>query len=54
VPEDVIELLLYLFGMVLDGRNEPVCDGVQRALGRRPSDFGEYAQRTAVTGAWAA
>ena len=27
-------------------------DGVRRALGRAPRDFGEYARRTAATGAW--
>jgi uncharacterized protein YbjT (DUF2867 family) len=54
VPDDVIELLLYLFGTVLDGRNTPVADGVQRALGRRPRDFSDYVKSTAATGVWAA
>jgi uncharacterized protein YbjT (DUF2867 family) len=54
VPDNLIELILYLFGAVLDGRNTPVADGVQRALGRPPRDFAEYAQRTATTGAWGA
>jgi uncharacterized protein YbjT (DUF2867 family) len=54
VPGDVIELILYLFGTVLDGRNEAVADGVQRALGRQPRDFKQYVQRTAVTGIWGA
>jgi len=52
VPDGVIELILYLFGTVLDGRNTPVADGVQRALDRRPSDFADYVQRTAATGVW--
>ena len=52
VPTDVIELLLYLFGTVLDGRNEPVADGVQRALDRQPRDFKEYVRCAAVTGVW--
>lgn len=52
VPADVIELLLYLFGTVLDGRNEPVAEGVQRALDRQPRDFKEYVRRAAVTGVW--
>ena len=36
VPSEVIDLLTYLFGEVLDGRNAHLADGVQRALGREP------------------
>jgi uncharacterized protein YbjT (DUF2867 family) len=54
IPENVIELIIYLFDTVLDGRNEAVADGVQRALGRNPRDFNEYVQRTAATGVWGA
>jgi uncharacterized protein YbjT (DUF2867 family) len=36
----------------LDGRNAQVCDGVERALGRKPRDFAEYAARAAASGAW--
>jgi uncharacterized membrane protein len=39
VPNDYIDLVLYLFATVLDGRNTPLADGVQRALGRPPRDF---------------
>jgi uncharacterized protein YbjT (DUF2867 family) len=52
VPAEVIDLVLYLFSTVLDGRNTPVADGVQRALGRAPRDFSDYAKRTAATGIW--
>jgi uncharacterized protein YbjT (DUF2867 family) len=52
VPGDVIELLTYLFREVLDGRNAHVADGVQRALGREPTDFGDYARHAAATGVW--
>jgi hypothetical protein len=45
-------LLTYLFGEVLDGRNADPTDGVERALGRRPRDFRDYARRTAATGIW--
>jgi uncharacterized protein YbjT (DUF2867 family) len=45
VPEDEVALLRFLFTEVLDGRNEYVTDGVQRALGREPTDFREYARR---------
>ncbi len=53
VPADVVALLTYLFSEVLDGRNARLADGVQRALGREPRDFTQYARRTAATGVWA-
>ena len=37
---------------VLDGRNAHLADGVQRVLGREPTDFAYYARRTASTGVW--
>jgi len=52
LPPALIDLVLYLFTTVLDGRNTPVADGVQRALGRPARDFGDYVQRTAATGIW--
>ena len=51
-PEDVAWLLDYLFETILDGRNAYVCDGVQRALGREPTDFADYAHRIAARGTW--
>ena len=51
-PNDVAWLLNYLFETILDGRNANVCDGVQRALGREPADFSEYAHRLAARGTW--
>lgn len=36
----------------LDGRNAQVCDGVERALGRKPRDFANYAAKAAASGAW--
>ena len=39
---------------VFDGRNESVSDGVQRALGREPRDFRDYAAEMAASGVWAA
>ena len=53
-PEDVVWMLDYLFSTVLDGRNAHLTDGVQRALGRPPKDFADYAREIAATGAWAA
>jgi uncharacterized protein YbjT (DUF2867 family) len=52
VPKDDIELVLYLFTTVLDGRNTPLADGVQRALGRVPRDFSDYVRQMAATGIW--
>ena len=39
---------------VLDGRNEWVGDGVQRALGREPRDFADFCSAAAASGAWSA
>ncbi len=52
IPEDIAWLLNYLFDSVLDGRNAYVADGVQRALGREPSDFSAFAKRIAARGIW--
>lgn len=53
-PKDVVWLLDYLFSTVLDGRNANLTDGVQRALGRPPKDFADYAREVAATGLWKA
>ena len=52
VPEPDAALLRYLFSEVLDGRNAQPMVGVQRALGRTPRDFRDFAQRTAARGVW--
>lgn len=52
LPEDILWLLDMLFTETIDGRNEYLTDGVQRALGRGPKDFADYARETATTGAW--
>jgi uncharacterized protein YbjT (DUF2867 family) len=51
-PGDIAWLLDYLFSSVLDGRNSRACNGVQRALGREPKSFRDYARRTAAAGVW--
>ena len=53
-PEDVTWILDYLFATVLDGRNAQVTDGIERALGRPPKDFADYARDVATTGVWGA
>jgi hypothetical protein len=52
VPPELLSFLTYLFGEVLDGRNAHLTDGVQRALGREPKDFADYAREAASTGVW--
>ena len=48
-PHAVLWLLDYLFTTVLDGRNAYLADGVERALGRPPKDFSEFASEFAVS-----
>jgi uncharacterized protein YbjT (DUF2867 family) len=52
LSDDETWLVTYLFSEVLDGRNESLADGVQRALGREPRDFSDYVRDTAATGLW--
>ena len=52
VPPKLVGLLRYLFNTVLDGRSAHVSDGVQRALGREPRDFYDFAWDVAASGAW--
>ncbi|KQU72920.1 NmrA family transcriptional regulator [Aminobacter sp. DSM 101952] len=52
LPPDLVALLMMLFTEVLDGRNEHVCAGVERALGRPARDFRDYARAAAASGVW--
>jgi uncharacterized protein YbjT (DUF2867 family) len=52
VPTEYVDLVMYLFGTVLDGRNTPVTGGVEKALGRPARSFADYVQHTAATGIW--
>ena len=52
VPVDLAAGLTALFSEVLDGRSSYVADGVERALGRAPRDFADYAREAAASGAW--
>ncbi len=47
-----VELMMYLFTEVMDGRNRATGDGVERALGREPRSFTSYVQATADSGVW--
>jgi uncharacterized protein YbjT (DUF2867 family) len=52
VSKPEVDLILYLFTTVLDGRNEKPTDGVRRALGRAPRTFEDYVRRSAASGIW--
>lgn len=48
------DLLTNLCEEVFDGRNETLADGVERALGRPPRDFGAFCRDRAAAGVWSA
>ncbi len=52
VPEEIVARLMRVFEELLDGRNAHVAPGVERAIGREPRDFAEYAREVARTGVW--
>ena len=52
LPEEVLWLMNELFTVVFDGRNSKPASGVEEALGRPATDFGEYLRKVMVTGAW--
>ncbi len=53
LPQDMVQLVDYLFNEVLDGRNASLSDGVQRALGRQPRDFRSFLQQAHLSSAYA-
>jgi uncharacterized protein YbjT (DUF2867 family) len=52
LPDDYATGLTDLFAEIMDGHNSYLTDGVQRALGRAPRDFADYALDAAATGVW--
>ena len=46
------ELAILTFVGLLESRNAYLGDGVQRALGRDPADFSDFAKRVATRGVW--
>ncbi|MFQ5525178.1 MAG: NAD(P)H-binding protein [Thermoanaerobaculia bacterium] len=52
MPKEVAQPLADLIAEVLDGRNSYLADGVERALGRPPRDFADYAREAAASGVW--
>ena len=51
-PATAVARTVEVFPAILDGRNARLADGVQRALGRPPADFADYARAIAATGGW--
>lgn len=51
VPAVEVALLKYLFGEVLDGRNESVTDGVRQLLGRPAGDPSDHIRTAVAAGA---
>lgn len=49
---ELVTFLTDLFTRVLDGRNAHLTDDLEKATGREPTDFTEYAKRVAATGIW--
>ncbi len=50
--EMIADVITDIARETLDGRNANLADGVQRALGRAPRDFADFANKAAVSGAW--
>jgi uncharacterized protein YbjT (DUF2867 family) len=51
-PTEIQWLIRELFTVVFDGRNSRVMPGVEEVLGRSPTDFSTYVQKTIDTGVW--
>jgi uncharacterized protein YbjT (DUF2867 family) len=49
VPAEAVAGTVAVLQEILDGRNAHLADGVQRALGRPPADFADYARAVART-----
>lgn len=52
LPDDLVSLMTFLFGEVMDGRNSSLAGGVERVLRRAPRDFGDFARVEAAAGRW--
>jgi uncharacterized protein YbjT (DUF2867 family) len=52
LTEEELWLVNYLFTEVLDGRNASVTADIEKVLGRKATDFKDYARRMAATGIW--
>lgn len=54
LPGDLIAVLAELFAELRDGNNASATDDVERALGRPPGSFAEFAQAAAASAVWRA
>ncbi|MEY9213262.1 NAD(P)H-binding protein [Thermobifida halotolerans] len=52
LPAEVAAELVQLFDFIRSGADARLSDGVQRALGREPRAFAEYAKTAAASGVW--
>lgn len=52
VSREDAEPVAELFESILDGRNASMTEDLAAALDREPTDFADYARRTAATGVW--
>lgn len=52
VPEEIRELIAFLFTELMDGRNASTTDTVERVLGRPARRFADFAREAAAAGAW--
>lgn len=53
LPEDYVWLFSYLFREVLGNpENQDVAHDIEEVLGRKATDFSEFARKTATTGVW--
>lgn len=52
--EEIAGIITDIARETLDGRNAFLADGVERALGRPPRDFADYARDAARSGVWSA
>ena len=53
VPGDFIWLIEYLFSEVLgNANNSEITNDIEKVLGRKAKDFGQYIKETAETGIW--
>jgi uncharacterized protein YbjT (DUF2867 family) len=50
--EMIADVITDIARETLDGRNARLSDGVQRALGRMPRDFADFATQAAASGRW--
>lgn len=51
-PDALVTVLAEVFAELGDGRNASTAEGVERALGRPPRSFAEFARAAAATGVW--